>query len=333
MRRALAIACVLAAVTLGCDRAAPPGGANVTTATHPAATSPATARASSPDAVPDLHDWVVSPPVVPEERDRPAPRIVSAAPNVTEICCALGLRDCLVGRTRYCTYPPGIEAVRSIGALNDLNVEVLLDLRPDLVLVSGPSRQITERLDRLGLAYASVPDFRLDDLFAAAEQIGSRTARARTAERLTDGIRADLEAVTAARRGQPARSVLVLTAPLADPPLQADAAGPGSFYDDLLRRAGHANAAAEAVRPFTAVSLEYVLRVDPDVVIELVPNPDQRPGGDADARRAWGRIGPLRAVAAGRVHILRGPQHFVLGPRIAHTYAALLELIASGEHE
>ena len=78
-----------------------------------------------------LRDWVREPLIDESERDVAPLRIVSAAPNVTEICCALGLRSAMVGRTRYCDYPPEIERVSSIGALNDVNVEVLTRLGPE----------------------------------------------------------------------------------------------------------------------------------------------------------------------------------------------------------
>lgn len=258
----------------------------------------------------------------------PCPRLVSAAPNVTEICAALELTPCLVGRTRYCTYPPEVLDVPSIGALNDLNAETLLGLRPQLVLVAGTSRQTSERLERLGLRYESLPDVSLADLFTSVARVGALTGRAQAAARLEATIRAELDAAAAKCAGGPKQRVLLLTAPLPDPPTQVDAAGPGSFYDDLLRLAGQTNVAAAGGRAFAPLSLEFVLRADPDVIIELSPDGAGRGGGDADAVRAWSRIGPLRAVAKGRVHVLVGPEHFVLGPRIAQTFAALCTKLA-----
>lgn len=275
-----------------------------------------------------LRDWVADPLVVEAQRDANCPRLLSAAPNVTEICCALGLRECLVGRTRYCTYPPDVQSVRSIGALNDLNVETLLEIKPDLIIVSGFSRAITEQLTRLGLSFQSVPDFTLDELFVGIERIGDLTGRRGTARRLAEGIRADLDTVAARFVGHPPVRVLLLTDPLPDPPQAPFAAGPGSFYDDLLRRAGHSNAAAASGRPFAPVALEFVLAADPDVILELAPDPTYRPGGDADALRVWAKVGPLKAVTAKRVHVLAGTQYSVLGPRIAQTFEALCEAIA-----
>jgi iron complex transport system substrate-binding protein len=277
-----------------------------------------------------LADRVANPVVAPDERDSDCPRLLSAGANVTEICAALGLADCLVGRTRYCTYPPRVADVPTIGALTDLNVEALLALRPELILVSGTSRAISDRLARLDLRYESIPDTTLADLFTGIERIGALTHRPATAARLAAAIQTDLDTVAARFDGTRSQRVLLTIAPLPDPPARIYAAGPGSFYDDLLRRAGHENVVTGG-RPFTPVSLEFILRADPDAIIELVPDAVARPGGDADARAAWGRVGPLRAVAGDAVHILRGRQHFILGPRVAHTFESLCTLIAADE--
>ena len=315
-------ACTLAALWLGllggCERSPAPA------ASQPA--EPASDRSG-------LHDWVLRPAGAAEEQRVPCPRLLSAAPNVTEICCALGLADCLVGRTRYCTYPPAIEAVPSIGALNDLNVEALLQLRPEMIVVSGTSRAVSDRLSRLGLRFESVPDDSLADLFTAIERIGVLTGRTATARRLRDALQADLDTVARRFAGGPTARVLILTGPLPDPPMQVDAAGPGSFYEDLLRCAGHRNVAESAGRPWTPLSLEFVLRADPDVIVELAPDRSVRPAGDNDARRVWAKVGPLRAVQQQRVHVLVGPQYFVLGPRIAYTFEALCETIRGEHHE
>ncbi len=261
-----------------------------------------------------------------------AQRLLSAAPNVTEICCALGLTDRLVGRTRYCTYPPAVKAVPSIGALNDLNVEALLELDPDLVLVAGTSRAISERLSRLGLRQESLPDDTLGDLFTSIARVGELSGRQERARLLAADIRAELDGIAArCAEREPAR-VLIVTAPLPDPPTQITAAGPGSFYDDLLRLAGHTNAVEAGGRPFAPVALEFILHADPDVIIELAPDANGRSAGDIDARRVWAKVGPLKAVAAGRVHVLVDPSHFILGPRIGRTFEALCQAIA-GQHD
>ena len=274
-----------------------------------------------------LNDWVADPTVVESESALQPIRIVSAAPMVTEICCALGLRDSLVGRTRYCDYPPDIENVQSVGALIDVNVEVLLALRPDLILVSGTSRSQLDRFATLDLRIESVPDADLDDLYAAIRRIGELTGRPLTAERLCKGIAADLESVTKSyAKAAPAR-VLLLTGTLSDPPRPPYVAGPGSFYDAMLQRAGHTNTVQGKQIAFAPLSLEFIVRADPDVIIELDPDGRQRPGGDEQAVEIWSKIGALKAISSRRVHVLTGSQHYLLGPRIALTYEELCRRI------
>ena len=209
----------------------------------------------------------------------------------------------------------------------------MLAIKPDLILIAGNSRAIADRLAALGLKYETVPDVSLDDLFTAIDRIGTLTGRPQTAARLAIELHADLDKVAARFSNRPKARVLVVTAPLANPPARVDAAGPGSFYDDLLRLAGDTNAAEPSGRAFAPLGLEFVLRADPDVVIELAPDAGSRPAGDADALRAWSRVGPLRAVARRRVHVLIGPQYFLLGPRIAQTFEAMCAAIADNDHD
>lgn len=275
-----------------------------------------------------LPDYVVAPRVAPGESAPVALRIVSLAPNVTEICCALGQRDALVGRTTYCLHPPGIERVPALGALVDTNVEALVGLTPDLVIVSGDSRAISERLSQIGVPFEAVPDVGLADVYASIERVGALLGRPRTAAALVAALHADVDRVIARHRGTPRRRVLLVTGTLTDPPEPPYVAGGGSFYAELIGLLGHEIALHDAPRSFAPLSLEVIIDADPEVIVELDPDGRSRPNGDADALRAWSRVGQLTAVRTQRVHVLIGPQHYVAGPRIAQTLAQLAEAIA-----
>lgn len=278
-----------------------------------------------------LADRVAAPQVAADEAQRPALRIVCAAPTITEICCALGLREQIVGRTRYCTYPPGIEHVPSIGALIDVNIETLLELKPDLVLVSGTSRAMTDRFRELDIRYETLPDTTLEDIYTSIRRVGDLAGRARTAAALVDQIQADLAAVVRHFADVPRTRYLLLVGTLSDPPTPPFVAGGSSFYGELLRLANHLNIVDFGERPFAQLALEYVVRHDPEAILELDPEGRRRPNGDVDALRVWGMIGPMRAVERRRVHVIRGPEHYLPGPRIAHTLYALLDALASSK--
>lgn len=292
--------------------------------------APAGSGVSGASSTSTFRDWPREPLVDPAEGTVPDVRIVSAAPNLTEICCALGLRDRLVGRTRYCTYPPEVEAVPAIGGLIDGSVESLLALKPDVVLIAGTSRALADRLAPLGLKLESLPDRSLNDLFETITRLGERLGRPRTAAALVAGIQRELAAAagpvsSALRAAEIPATALLLTGTLADPPRPPFAAGPGSFYDDLLVRAGLRNVVTDSTAAFAPVSLEFILAADPRFVFELDPAED-RPAGDAGAVAAWSKVGSLTAVRERRVHVLRGGQHYILGPRIAGTLAEIVRL-------
>lgn len=291
---------------------------------------PTTRDADPPDSpfnALDLRDYVLHPDVRDEDGPRTSLRILCTGPNLTEICCALGLRDQLVGRTRYCNHPPGIESLPSIGALVDASAERVAALRPDVVLVPGESREIQQRLRPLGVRIESLGDTSLEDLYRSIERVGAISGRPRTAAALVEHLRSQHDRVTRHCAGGTPLRFLLVTGTLAEPPTPPFVAGPGSFYDGLLTAIGHRNILPADHRPFGSVSLEFVVRSDPDVIIELDPDGRSRPNGHADALRAWQRLGSLRAVRERRVVVLTGPEHYLIGPRIMRTYAALCEAL------
>ncbi|MCF0238105.1 MAG: ABC transporter substrate-binding protein, partial [Sphaerochaetaceae bacterium] len=72
-----------------------------------------------------------------EEHESKEQRIVSLAPNITEIICELGSIDNLVGRTDYCNYPNEVLSITSVGTLYEPNIEVILSLEPTVVIASS----------------------------------------------------------------------------------------------------------------------------------------------------------------------------------------------------
>ena len=81
-------------------------------------------------------------------------RIVSLAPNLTEIIYAMGLSNKLVGDTDYCDSPPAATLKPHVGSVLGPNLEAIVALRPDLVLVTTSINRLetVEALDRLGVA-------------------------------------------------------------------------------------------------------------------------------------------------------------------------------------
>jgi iron complex transport system substrate-binding protein len=194
---------------------------------------------------------------------RPA-RIVSLAPNLTEILFAVGAGDRVVADTSYCDYPPEAASRPHVGDTQRPDLERLIALEPDLVIVSTASQlqALSDRLDALGIpTYVSNPRD-LDSVIASVERIGEVVGEADAGRRLAASLRDRAAAVTAAVSGRPSPKVFFV---VGNPPLITT--GHGTFVDDLIRRAGGASISADQATEWPQFSAETVIARAPDVIV------------------------------------------------------------------
>ena len=254
----------------------------------------------------------------------PPRRIVSLAPNITEILFALGLDDRVVGVTRYCDFPPEAKAKEKIGGFIDPNVERIRALDPDLVIAfRGNPWEALNRLKSL-----RVPVFILDigeRLEAVPEtiaKIGRVTGQEDEARTLVAALEEKLRTARAAMSRTAGRPRVYLN--LSGKGLMT--CGRSSYLHDLIERAGGTNVAAAVPKTWSAYSHEQLIHDDPDVVIILSPSPS-----DFAASRAWFVALPgldtLRAVRAGRVRPLDENAASRIGPRLYDAFAELVRII------
>jgi iron complex transport system substrate-binding protein len=258
---------------------------------------------------------------------RPPERIVSMAPNVTEILFALGLGGRVAGVTRFCDYPPEARRLPRIGGLVDPNIEIVRSLDPDLVIAfRGNPLRLVERIRKLGL-----PVFVLDigegleDLPALISKIGLITGTEARAGALAAGLRGRLEAVDAALKGIGSRpKVFVL---LYGQGLWT--CGGESYVDDLIARAGGANVASALPKKWVLYKRERIIRDDPDVVFIL-----SRSSADFAAGRDWlagmAGIEAVSAVRSGRVYELDENAASRFGPRLVDVLDRMAAVLHPG---
>ena len=287
---------------------------------------------SAPALPPVPRDYVAEPVVDEAERSAGPKRIISLAPSITELVCALGMRDRLVGRTPYCHYPPEVTSLPAVGALQDPNFEKIRSLSPDLILITSNSGRLAAGLSKIGLKYQAIPHETLADVFAAIEEAGRVCQRPVTAHRLAEGIRSDLESLRewVPRFVQRKQRVLVSLGMLPVPPRAVWAAGPGSFLDELISMAGQTNAACEVLKiSHGEIPLTRLRALNPDVILEFGPAPDDK--DQLDMYRSWSEIGAMRAIAEQRVRVVGDAEWLSAGPRIAITLHRLITTMAEFE--
>jgi len=240
-------------------------------------------------------------------------RIVSMAPNITEILFALGLGKNVVGVTRFCDYPPEAGSIAKIGGLVDLNIERIQALAPDLVIAfRGNPLRIINRLTALKLpVFVLDIGSGLDALSPLIRRIGLVTRREREAERLAAGLRARQDAVEAALG--PVREKPRVFVVLRGQGLWT--CGGESYLNDIIARAGAVNIAAAMPKKWVLYGPERILRDDPDAIFILSKSEE-----DFARAREWlsreVHLDHVKAVVGRRIYIVDENSASRFGPRL-----------------
>ncbi|MBL8168758.1 MAG: ABC transporter substrate-binding protein [Acidobacteria bacterium] len=207
-------------------------------------------------------------------------RIISLAPNITEILFAVGLGDHVVGVTSYCDFPAAAQTKEKIGDTLHPNLERIIALKPDLVLVTTSSQleTLTRQLDQLQIPVYITNPRTVRDVIASIRTLGEVIAAERAAIELADEMARRLSAVETRVGALPKPSVLYVlqTAPLIT-------AGRNTFINDLITLAGGRSIAAEETTDYPQFSREAVIARAPEIILapeshgaELVREADLR---------------------------------------------------------
>lgn len=250
----------------------------------------------------------------------PAARIVSLSPSTTETLFVIGAGNRVVGRSRYCDWPPEVLKLPQIGGYVDPSFEAILALRPDLVTgARGPAgASMSERLEARGIATFLPQTESFAQIDAMILGLGERTGRAKEAKATIDALGSRVAAIEKAVASKPRVRVLLV---FGLEPLSV--AGPQSFADEMIRRAGGENAVTEG-GGYPTIGVERVMTLDPDVVVNAAiaeAHGKERISSDTPG---WGKV---RAVVTGRVAPVTDESVLRPGPRVGDGLATLARAI------
>lgn len=257
-------------------------------------------------------------------------RIVSTAPSFTETLYAIGAGDRVVGVSVHCHFPKEVEGVAKVGTYIQPSIEAIVRLKPDLVLVHKQQPKVAAQLSRLGIATLALTNASLDDTFSSIREVGRALNMAAQAARLEQSIRGRLEGLRRAASGQPRKSLLFVVGRTPGRLEGLVAVGKGSFLNELITIAGGRNALADSLVTYPRISVEAVLRIDPDVIVDMGDMAETVGVTEVHKQevvKLWRRQSDLKAVASGRVYAVAADIFVVPGPRIAEAAEAFARML------
>lgn len=209
-------------------------------------------------------------------------RIISLMPSITEAICSLGRCDKIIGVDNYSNYPDQIKSVKHIGSAMAPNLELILSLKPDLVVMSNNPR-VSRRLEQLGVKVFVIDTVTQGDVHRLFEKL-DEIFKTNEGQRVWQSMNVTIdEAADSLPKSVHQLRVYfeVSTGPYA--------AGESSFIGKTLTRLGVKNIVPKSLGDFPKLNPEFVVKQNPDLIIvsdNRISDLTQRPG--------WNQMSAIR---------------------------------------
>jgi len=260
----------------------------------------------------------LSPPPAQPLAKGAAQRVVCLDPGITEVILHLDAASLLVARPNHTDEFDSIAQLPAVGTGITPNYEGIVRARPDLILTSGGRGAVFTDLNAIApttaLPWLSVADV-VQGVRAVGAALGRDTAAEQLAARLEEGLTNRVTATS------PTVLLLIGAPSEARPDLWY--IKDNSLHGAALRAAGGQNAVQASITGTPSISVERLLKLDPDIVVMMIANPNATDETLIEHRRFWSRLEQLTAVREDRIHFLVGGEHFYTGPGILRLVEAL----------
>lgn len=242
----------------------------------------------------------------PKEDHGPLNRIVSLTPAITETIYALGGEDRLVAVSPLCKYPPRAQEKPKVSGQYSPNLESLLALNPECIFMSRGNSSLEEKFINAGLHVKTFPEKKLEDVFISTLELGKLLNRQSEASALVKQLKKrlnELQLRGSSVENRP-RVLMVVARNYHSAGLEdLYITGRDGFCDEILRAAGGENAYT-GHSAFPKISVESVLGLNPDIIIETVPSSQLKNIPEDQIIRSWRSLPKLKAVQDDNIFLI-----------------------------
>jgi iron complex transport system substrate-binding protein len=226
----------------------------------------------------------------------PAKRIISLAPNITEVLFHIGAGEQIVGADEYSNYPPAAKEIQRVSNYAAANYELILSLKPDLVIAwqSGNGDKIIEPLRKLGITVFVVETREIEQVPNLFRRFGKLSGQDKIAEKRALEFTERLKKLrTTNAKKLPVRTFYQIW----DEPLIT--LNGKHMVSSVIELCGGVNIFADAIPLVPYVNIESVVAADPQVIIA---------GGSQDEQphwfKSWQKWSGISAVIKSQIYLI-----------------------------
>jgi len=257
----------------------------------------------------------------------PSHRIVSVAPSITEILFALGAGDQVVGDTTYCNFPEAAKAKPKVGGYTTPSLEAILALRPDQVIMMKNRPDVAQKLRQTGIDVVELQPENLAGIYESIQVIAEKIGVPARGQALIQSIRKQLDGLSAGPAG-PKPKVLFIVGRTPGTVADLIGVGRGSYLNDLIGLAGGESVLADTFVPYPKISMEEIIRRNPDVIIDMGHSEMVSQSQKQAVKQLWKKYPFLRAVQRDAVFPISADYFVTPGPRVVQAVRDIRKMIA-----
>lgn len=254
-------------------------------------------------------------------------RIISLAPSITETLFAIGAGDRVVAVTNYCRYPAAVTRLPNVGGYLDASLEQIVRQQPDLVILLERQLVLKNQLQQLGIKTLSIDNASLAGIRRSITDIALAVNETANAERLLSAFNQRLQAIQNKVAGEEKPAVLLVIAHSAGNHLdKVYIAGQQDFYNDLLHYLGATNVYHKAQVKVPALSIEGLLQLNPQIIVDIFPDAEVFPIDIAQIQQQWQQLDKMAAIQHDQLHIIQADYAVIPGLRVIQLAERLAQI-------
>jgi iron complex transport system substrate-binding protein len=253
-------------------------------------------------------------------------RVVSTAPGITETLYALGAGSRVVGVSTYCRFPAEAANKPKIGTYLQPNVEAILRLKPDLVILEKLAPQALDQLKRAGIPVRRIDTGNVATNLKMMEDIADSIGLRQAGLELTQKVRAQFKSIAASTASKPKKRVVFIVGRNPGRLEGIIAVGKQSYLNELIDTAGGVNVFADSPISYPKVSLESLIRMHPDLIVDM-GDMAETAGVTEQQKRSVEALWRTRPEIKARVHAVADDIFVVPGPRMVDAALEFRRLI------
>lgn len=270
--------------------------------------------------------------VAPQVEQTSTKRIISLSPSVTEVIFALGAENKLIAVSDFCDYPPQTETLPKVGGYIDPSLEKITALNPDLVILLANQQQTIKQLSQLHIPVLTVKNSTLEEIKISIQDVAASLDHVAQGRALLEKIDSTTRYIQQRVSGKNRPHVVITMGHSGNSTSfkQFYIAGQHDFYNDLLHIAGGQNAYQLDKPAVPTVSVEGLMMLDPDIIIDIFPDANDHNASISQIKQQWAKLSELKAVKGNQVHIIEEDYATIPGPRIFLLLQSLAPIIHPG---